>query len=183
MKLTPLGLAGAYLLEPTRFEDGRGFFAVGWNEEEFQQAGLEGHFVQMNSAYNFKRGTVRGLHAQRAPHEETKLVRVVSGAIYDVIVDIRPDSPTCGQWKSMELSVENRRTVYIPPGFLHGYQTLSDDAEVLYLVSDYFAPHAALGAKYDDPAFAIAWPLPVTEISEKDQGWPAFERAVCRLSN
>lgn len=183
LDLTPLELAGAYLSEPKRFKDNRGFFAVGWNEKEFAEAGLDGRFVQMNTAFNQKRGTLRGLHAQKAPHDEAKLVRVVTGAVYDVIVDIRPGSSTYLQWTAVELSAENRRAIYIPPGFLHGYQTLADNTEVLYLVSKNFAPHAACGAKYDDPAFGIRWPLPVTEISEKDLGWPVFERTACPSSS
>lgn len=167
-------IAGAFLIRPVVFPDNRGAFSVAWNREEFETRGLTGDFVQGNISTNHRAGTVRGLHSQHAPHKEAKLIRCVSGAVFDVVVDLRPDSPTYLQWHGMELSAENSHMLYIPHDCLHGFQTLRDQTELNYLVSDYFHPEAARGYRYDDPAFAIAWPLSVTEISEKDLAWPPY---------
>ena len=125
-------------------------------------------------SYNRRKGTLRGMHFQREPHAETKLVRVVRGAIYDVIIDLRPDSPTFKRWIGVELTAENRRALYVPAGFAHGFQTLADDTEVFYQVSAFYTPGAEGGVRYDDPAFAVSWPLPVSVISAKDAAWPDF---------
>jgi dTDP-4-dehydrorhamnose 3,5-epimerase len=130
--------------------------------------------VQINTAFNLRAGTVRGLHFQAAPYAEAKFIRCTRGAIFDVIVDLRPDSPTRGQWLGEELTADNGAMLYVPEGFAHGYQTLRDDTEMYYTTSALFAPKSAGGVRHDDPAFAIAWPLPVSVISEADRNWPAF---------
>jgi dTDP-4-dehydrorhamnose 3,5-epimerase len=169
-------LAGAYIVELKKFEDERGFFARAWCQAEFGELGLVRQFVQANQAYTRKRGTVRGLHYQAEPHSEAKLMRCIQGAIFDVIVDLRPDSPTFKQWLGVELSAQNRRALYIPEGCAHGYQALQDDSEVFYLVSQPYAAQAERGVRWDDPAFAIDWPITASVIiSEKDQNWARFE--------
>jgi dTDP-4-dehydrorhamnose 3,5-epimerase len=164
----------AYLiaLEPTR--DNRGFFARTFCVEEFAAHGLEDNFPQHSISFSARKGTLRGMHFQRNPHGEVKLVRCTRGAIWDVIIDIRPDSPTYRGWQGFELSSSNSRQLYIPKGFAHGFQTLSDDVEVSYLISAPYKPESAHGIRYNDPAFGISWPLSVTEISEKDLHWPDF---------
>jgi dTDP-4-dehydrorhamnose 3,5-epimerase len=159
-------------LEPR--EDNRGFFARVWADDEFAAHGLVSRVVQMNLSYNRVAGTLRGMHFQHAPYAETKLVRCIRGAIYDVIIDLRPDSPTYKRWIGVKLTAANRLALYVPEGFAHGFQTLEDDTEVFYQVSQYYTPSAEGGVRYDDPAFGIEWPLPVTEISEKDKRWPLF---------
>ena len=177
MKFTPTPLAGAYILEPEPIADVRGYFAEAWTKKSFEAQGLNGDFVQGNLSYNKKAGTVRGMHAQHAPFEEEKLVRCIEGAIYDVIVDVRPDSPTYLQWFGVELSVENLKMLYVPKNFLHGFQTLVDNSIVQYQVTQYFSPQAAYGARYDDPAFNIQWPEVQGEriLSEKDLNCPPFQ--------
>jgi dTDP-4-dehydrorhamnose 3,5-epimerase len=167
-------LPGAYIVDLDKREDQRGFFARAWCEREFGDHNLETRFVQGNVSYNRSAGTLRGLHYQVSPHEEVKLVRCISGAIYDVIVDLRPGSPTVGQWIGVELSAQNRRTLYVPRGLAHGFETLVDDAEVFYLVSEFYTPGAERGLRYDDPALGITWPLPISVMSEKDAAWPRF---------
>lgn len=152
--------------------DDRGFFARMFCREEFTAAGLEPVIEQGNQSFNHRAGTLRGMHLQVAPHPETKLVRCISGAIVDIIVDMRPDSPTRLQHVAVELSAENRRALYVPPYFAHGYQTLTDDTEVTYLVSGAYAPIAERGLRHDDPDLGLAWPLPVSMISDKDASWP-----------
>lgn len=174
MIFTPARLDGAWILELEKHADARGFFARTWCRRELAAQGLDADIAQESVSYNVRRGTVRGLHFQRAPHEETKIVRCVRGAVFDVIVDLRPASPQCGRWEGVELSAENRRALYVPKGFAHGFQTLTDDAEVAYQISAFHAPEAAAGYRYDDPAFAIAWPVPVTVISPRDLAWPPF---------
>jgi dTDP-4-dehydrorhamnose 3,5-epimerase len=159
-------------VEPAR--DSRGFFARTFCVDEFAHHGLETSFPQHSVSFSRRRGTMRGMHYQRDPYGEVKLVRCTRGAILDVIIDIRPDSPTYRRWQEFELSSTNGHQLYIPKGFAHGFQSLSDDVEVSYLISTRYRPEAACGIRYDDPAFAIAWPLPVTEISEKDLFWPEF---------
>jgi len=160
------------LLEPAR--DDRGFFARTFCAEEFAAHGLETNYPQHSISFSVHSGTVRGMHYQREPHSEAKLVRCVKGAIWDVIIDIRPESPTYRQWQGFELSSMNGRQLYIPKGFAHGFQTLSNDVEVNYLISEPYAPDSATGIRYDDPALGINWPLAITEISEKDLNWPNF---------
>jgi dTDP-4-dehydrorhamnose 3,5-epimerase len=167
-------LHGAWLIEIEPREDDRGFFARTWCRRELAEHGLDTEIAQESISYNRRRGTLRGLHFQRPPHEETKIVRCARGAISDVIVDLRPHSPTFLRWQAFELTAANHRALYIPKGFAHGFQTLSDDGEVAYQISAFHVPEAAGGYRYDDAAFGVAWPLPVTVISERDRGWPAF---------
>ena len=136
--------------------------------------GLETNYPQHSISFSARRGTIRGMHYQREPHSEVKLVRCVKGAIWDVIIDIRPASPTYRRWEGFELSGENGHQLYIPKGFAHGFQTLSDDVEVSYLISEPYAPQSATGIRYDDPSFGITWPLPLGQIAEKDLHWPTF---------
>lgn len=159
-------------LEPAH--DSRGFFARTFCVDEFEAHGLETSYPQHSISFSVRRGTLRGMHYQHAPHSETKLVRCAKGAIWDVIIDIRPNSPTYRQWQGFELSSVNGHQLYIPKGFAHGFQTLSDDVEVNYLISEPYAPQSAGGIRYNDPTFGIDWPLTVTEISEKDLHWPNF---------
>lgn len=175
MRFEQLGLSGACVVHLEERTDDRGFFARAWCKKEFEEAGLNAEVVQANISYNRKKGTLRGLHYQVEPHGETKLVRCTKGAIYDVIVDLREASNTYRQWFGIELSDRNRRMLFVPEGFAHGFQTLADDSEVFYQVTEYYTPGAERGARFDDPAFTIQWPLPVTVISEKDASWPLFE--------
>ncbi|HEU4984757.1 MAG TPA: dTDP-4-dehydrorhamnose 3,5-epimerase [Nitrososphaera sp.] len=174
MFFTETELAGAYIIDLDRREDNRGFFARTWAQEEFEAHGLNTRVVQANMSYNHTRGTLRGMHYQRAPYAETKLVRCVQGAIYDVIIDLRPESATYKRWIGVELTAQNRRALYIPEGFAHGFQTLADNSDVTYQVSEFYTPGAEGGIRYNDPAFEIQWPLEVTVISEKDKQWPDF---------
>jgi dTDP-4-dehydrorhamnose 3,5-epimerase len=176
MQFHPTKLSDVYLvqLEPAR--DNRGFFARTFCAEEFARHGLQTSFPQHSVSFSLRRGTLRGMHYQRDPHGEVKLVRCTQGAILDVIIDIRPGSPTYHGWQEFELSSANGCQLYIPKGFAHGFQTLSDDVEVSYLISAPYAPESAGGIRHDDPAFAIRWPLSVTEISERDLNWPDFSQ-------
>jgi dTDP-4-dehydrorhamnose 3,5-epimerase len=174
---TELELAGAYVLDLERREDERGFFARAWCADELAEHGLETRLVQANVSFNRRRGTVRGMHMQEPPHAEVKVIRATRGAVYDVIVDLRDGSPTRGRWVGVELSAENGLAVYVPEGFAHGYQTLTDDAETFYLVSEFYAPGAERGYRWDDPGFGIEWPRPEGAIvSEKDASWPDWAR-------
>jgi len=176
MRFTQTELAGAFLvdLEPTA--DDRGDFARSCCAREFQAAGLNTHWPQHNLSRNHAKGTLRGLHYQSAPHEEIKLVRCTRGAIFDVIVDLRPGSPTYCRWAGFELTAENGRALYIPEGFAHGFQTLANDSEVFYLMSEFYHPECARGVRWDDPAFGIGWPLPMDSISGRDSDWPILAR-------
>jgi dTDP-4-dehydrorhamnose 3,5-epimerase len=176
VKLTQIDIAGAWLMEPDFITDGRGSFARVFCEEEFSRRGLETHFPQHSISRNLRRGTLRGLHFQTPPHAETKLVACPRGAIFDVCVDLRPDSPTYCRWAAVELSAENGRRFLIPKGCAHGFQTLTDDAEVHYFISTPYEATASSGVRYDDPAFGVDWPLPVGVIADKDRGWPDFAR-------
>lgn len=177
MQFTPTPLEGAYLVDLAPHTDERGFFARTFCQHEFADHGLVPTVAQCNTSYNHVRGTLRGMHYQMPPAAETKFVRCIRGAIQDVIIDLRPDSPTFLQHVGVELTAENRRALYVPELFAHGYQTLEDDTEVLYQVSEFYTPGEERGLRHDDPRFAIAWPLPVTVISDKDAAWPAFEVA------
>jgi dTDP-4-dehydrorhamnose 3,5-epimerase len=177
---TETHLAGAFVIELERREDDRGFFARTFCQHEFAEHGLEPVIVQANVAFNKRRGTLRGMHFQYPPAAETKYVTCPRGGVLDVIVDLRPDSPTWLQHLSVELTAANRRGLLVPPLFAHGYQTLTDDAEVTYLVSEYFTPESERGVRYDDPAIGIRWPLPVAAISEKDAAWPLVDRKPAR---
>lgn len=174
MLFTPTELAGAYIIDFQQREDARGFFAHAWSRAEFEQHGLTGQIVDINFSYNRSRGTVRGMHFQNAPYAQVKVVRCVRGAIYDAIVDLRPASPTFRRWIGVELTADNHRALYVPEGFAHGFQTLEADCDVLYLVSEIYAPSAEGGVRYDDPAFGVEWPLPATVISERDLAWATF---------
>lgn len=174
MIFTQTELKDALIIDPEIREDARGFFARIWCQDELGGQGINTNVVQVNMSYSRTRGTLRGMHYQRAPHAETKLVRCTMGAIYDVIVDIRPGSPTYLRWIGVELSAQNHRMLYIPEGFAHGFQTLTDDVEVTYQVTAFYTPSAEGGARYNDPAFGITWPLDVTVISDKDRSWADF---------
>jgi dTDP-4-dehydrorhamnose 3,5-epimerase len=174
MQFTPTKIAGAYLVAPHRIDDHRGYFARGWCERELLEHGLTGAMVQLNIGFSHHQGTIRGLHYQLPPHAEAKFVRCTRGAIFDVVVDLRHDSPTRAQWVGAELSEANGLMLYAPPGCAHGYQTLVDNTEAYYLTSLPYAPDAARGVRYNDPAFGIVWPLAVSTISQADSDWPDF---------
>jgi dTDP-4-dehydrorhamnose 3,5-epimerase len=180
MIFRPTQLDGALLINLEPREDERGFFARLWCRQELAAQGLDTDIAQESLSFNWRRGTVRGLHFQRAPHEETKIVRCTSGGIFDAIVDLRPQSPTYLRSQGFELTAENRTALYVPKGFAHGFQTLADNAEIIYQISEFYVPSSAGGYRYDDVAFRIAWPLPVTEISERDLSWPAFKPGIVR---
>ncbi len=176
MILNETKLKGAYILGSERYEDERGFFAQGWSEEGLARLGVEAHFVAGNISYNKRRGTLRGMHYQAAPHGQAKLVRCTRGAVYDVGIDLRPDSPTFKQWVGVELSAENRLMLYVPAEFAHGYLALEDDTEVHYLVTKSYAPHSSRGVRWDDPAFGVEWPhAGELIINERDRTYTDFQ--------
>lgn len=175
MRFVPTKLDGAYLLELERHEDERGFFARTWCRDELGAHGLATEVAQCSISRNALEGTLRGLHFQTAPHEEVKLVRCTNGAIFDVIVDLRPESPTRRGWFGVELDAERGAALYIPKGFAHGFQTLADESEVFYMMSDPYVPTASAGVRWDDPAFEIEWPLPVRTMSDRDRSWPDYQ--------
>jgi dTDP-4-dehydrorhamnose 3,5-epimerase len=177
MIFTETALAGAYLVELERLEDDRGFFARSFCAEEFLAKGLTPTLSQCSVSFNSRRATLRGLHFQAAPHAETKLVRCTSGAIHDVIVDLRPDSPSHRRWLGVDLTADNRRALYVPAGFAHGFITLEDCSEVLYMMSVAHAPGFARGVRWNDPALAIRWPLEPEHMAERDAGYPLLEAA------
>lgn len=168
----PTPLQDAVLIEIEKRGDERGYFARTFCAEEFTQAGLSDTFVQANHSANLRRGTLRGMHFQRAPHREVKLVRCVKGAIFDVIIDLRRDSSTYGRWHGFELTEKNGHALYVPGGFAHGFQTLGEDTHVAYQVSCSYTPAAEGGVRWNDPAFGIVWPLEPTVLSAKDASWP-----------
>jgi dTDP-4-dehydrorhamnose 3,5-epimerase len=174
VRFTPTALAGAWLIDVEPAEDERGYFARTWCRREFAEHGIDCEFVQASVSYNRAAGTLRGMHFQRSPHDESKLIRCVRGALYDVIVDVRRDSGTYGHWFGVELSAENRRALFVPEGFAHGFVTLVDRTEVFYQISAYYTPGHAAGLRYDDPALAIEWPVEVKVIADKDREWPDF---------
>jgi dTDP-4-dehydrorhamnose 3,5-epimerase len=167
-------LKGAYFIDIKKIEDERGFFARGWCQNEFKDHNLNPSMVQLNIGFSLKRGTLRGMHFQKSPWDEAKLVRCTKGAVYDVIVDLRPKSSTHKQWVGIELSEENRRMIYSPEGFAHGYLTLVDNAEIYYQTTQFYAPDFATGVRFDDPAFNIVWPFPAEIISHQDRNWPLY---------
>ena len=175
MRFRKTSLAGVILVEAESHADDRGSFYRSFCVREFEAHGLPGAFVQSSVSRNRRRGTLRGLHWQSDPHPEGKLVRCVRGAAYDVIVDLRRDSPTFCRWFSVELNEENMTALYIPPGFAHGFQTLRDDTDILYQMTEFHAPELATGARWNDPAFGIEWPLDVAVISARDQAYQDFE--------
>jgi len=172
MIFTPTSLAGSYIVELEPFSDDRGWFARFYCKQEFQQIGHQQEWVQLNHSFTTKKGTIRGMHFQKPPFREIKMVRCISGSIFDVIIDIRKDSPTFLQWTGVELSAENKKMLYIPEGFAHGFQTLSDNCELIYHHSAFYTPNSEGGIRYDDPQVSINWPLPVTIISERDANHP-----------
>jgi dTDP-4-dehydrorhamnose 3,5-epimerase len=175
VKFVPVSLEGAQLVELEPHEDERGFFARMWCREEFEAHGLSPELAQSSISRNARSGTLRGLHFQRAPHEEAKLVHCTRGAIFDVIVDLRPDSPSHLAWFGVELDAARGAGLYVPEGFAHGFQTLVDDTDVLYMISRAYAPDAAAGLRWDDPALAIEWPPAAARtISERDRAWPSL---------
>lgn len=174
MKFLETKLKDAWIIDIDEISDERGFFARTWCQKEFEAHGLTPRLAQANLSHNNKKGTLRGLHYQVAPHEETKLVRCTRGALYDVIVDLRPQSPSHLQWIGVELTAANHRILYVPEGFAHGLLTLEDDTEAIYQISEFYTPGAERGARYDDPAFGIDWPLAVSVISDKDANWPDY---------
>ena len=175
MNFTQTDLPGAYAIDIEPIDDARGFFARAWCARELDEQGLEARVSQCNVSYNKRKGTLRGMHFQVAPHEEVKLIRCTRGALYDVIIDLRTDSPTYQKWVGFELNEDNRRMLYVPRGFAHGYQTLVDDTESFYMVSEFYTSGAESGVRWNDPAFAIRWPLAEpTAISSKDASWPNF---------
>ncbi len=177
MRFTATSLAGAVLVDIERHEDERGFFARTWCAREFAAHGLCADLAQCSLSRSARAGTLRGMHFQRPPHAEAKLVRCLVGAVWDVVIDLRRDSPSYGRWQGFELAAADRRALYVPPGFAHGHQALSDGAELFYMISAFYEPAAAAGLRHDDPAFAMSWPLPVAVISERDRSWPDFQLA------
>jgi len=175
VKFTELQLKGAYVIQPERSPDERGFFARSWCVREFGSFGLETRLVQCNISYNRKKGTLRGMHYQVAPCQEDKLVRCTRGAIHDVIVDFRRKSETFGKHIGVTLTAENRTMLHIPKGFAHGFLTLEDDTEVHYQMSEFYAPECARGLRWDDPFLEIVWPAEVRVVSEKDRSYPNFD--------
>jgi len=174
MRAIETGLAGAVVVEPTPATDERGFFARTWCARTFAAWGLDPALTQCSVSFNHRRGTLRGMHYQADPHGEAKLVRCTRGAIFDVIVDVRPGSPTYGRWFGAELTPDNHLGLFIPTGFAHGFQTLADDSEVFYQISVEYVAAAARGIRHDDPAIGIVWPLPVAVISERDRALPVL---------
>lgn len=175
MKFTPLKLAGAYTIELEPIHDHRGFNARQWCAHEFAAHGLETKVAQSNIIRNRQRGTLRGFHYQVPPKAETKVFRVTRGAIFDVIIDLRPGSKTHGEWTSVELSANSYTMLYVPAGFAQAFQTLEADTELIYQVTEFYSPAFGRGIRYDDPAFAIPWPLEVSVISDQDRHWPDFK--------
>lgn len=175
MEFQQTNIEGAYLVVPRKIGDDRGFFARAWCEQEYRDAGLKDRIVQSNMAVSVHKGTLRGLHFQSAPHAEVKIVRCVRGAMFDVIVDLRPDSPTYRKWIGHRLDTVNHHALYVPEGCATGYMTLEDDTEMYYHTTAAYAPDAASGVRYDDPAFGIEWPMTPTVVSEQDQAWPHLD--------
>lgn len=170
-----LELSGAHLIELEPHRDERGFFARTWCRREFEQAGLETRVAQRSLSYSERRGTLRGMHFQAPPRQEVKLIRCVRGALHDVIVDLRPGSATLGEHLAVELTADGRRALYVPEGFAHGFQTLQDDTEVHYQMSEFYAPEHARGYRPDDPSFGIDWPVAPAIVKDRDRQWPDFD--------
>jgi dTDP-4-dehydrorhamnose 3,5-epimerase len=177
MIFTATKLDGVWRIDLELRRDDRGFFARTWCQREFAEHGIDSRCVQSNIAFNRQRGTLRGVHFNAHPHEEAKLVRCIRGALHCVVLDLRERSETREHWIAVELSADSHRGLWVPKGCALGYQTLADDTEVLYLMSDFYVPEAARGIRYDDPAFGFRWPLPVSVISAADQSWPPYHRS------
>ena len=176
MKFTPVSIEGAFIVELEPLGDDRGFFARSFCQEEFHQQGIDPLVAQCNISFNQQRGTLRGLHYQVKPHEEAKLVRCTQGAIWDVIVDLRENSPTRYRWFAAELTAENRRALYVPRGLAHGFQTLTDNSEVFYQMSEFYHPESARGMRWNDPVIGITWPVDNPVLSPRDKSYPLLER-------
>jgi dTDP-4-dehydrorhamnose 3,5-epimerase len=172
MHFTQTKIAGAKVIDPSPRADDRGRFIRAWCAKEFAENGIQFVPVQANMGYSFRKGTTRGMHFQTSAAPEAKLVRCTRGSMFDVVLDLRPESPSYGQWYGVELSAENGRMLFLPELCAHGYQTLEDDTEMHYMASGYYTPAAAKGVRFDDPAFMIAWPLTATAVSEQDRNWP-----------
>lgn len=175
MIFTPTPLNGSFVIEPEQFTDNRGWFARYYCKKEFNKIGHEKEWVQMNHSFTAHKGTIRGMHYQVAPYKEIKMIKCIAGAVFDVIIDLRTGSPTFLRWFGVELSSQNRKMIYIPEGFAHGFQSLSDDAELLYHHSAYYTPGAEGGIRYDDPVIKIEWPLPLSIISGRDSTHPYID--------
>jgi dTDP-4-dehydrorhamnose 3,5-epimerase len=171
MLFTETKLSGAFIIELERMHDARGFFARSWSQREWEAQQLNPRLLECNISFNQKKGTLRGMHYQDPPDAQTKLVRCTAGAVYDVIIDMRADSPTFKQWFAVELTAENHRMLYIPEGLAHGFQTLAEDTEVFYQMSAYYVPASARGVRWNDPAFGIEWPLEVEVIAPRDAAY------------
>jgi dTDP-4-dehydrorhamnose 3,5-epimerase len=171
---TETALPGAWIVDLERLEDARGFFARSWCERDFQERGLNPRLVQCNVSFNKCRGTLRGMHYQAVPHREAKLIRCTRGAIHDVIIDLRPDSPAFRRHEAVVLDADSRRMLYVPEGVAHGFQTLEDETEVFYQMSEFYAPDHARGVRWDDPVFGIRWPDAERTISDHDRSYPDF---------
>lgn len=174
MRFRESKIPGAWIIDPAPIADHRGFFATTWSPDELTQRGMSPALAQCNLAFNHKRGTLRGMHFQNSPHAQAKLIRATRGALLDVIVDLREGSPAFKQWDAIELTADNHRMIYVPEGIAHGYLTLADETEAYYHVSSPWVPEAESGVRWDDPAFAIAWPFAPLVVSERDQAWPPF---------
>lgn len=175
MNFIKTGLEGVWLIEPSPHSDHRGRFMRAWCAREFEEHGVSFSPVQANLGFSTQKGTVRGMHFQEKPALEAKLVRCTRGSMFDVAVDLRPDSPTYGKWYGVELTAENGRMLYVPEQCAHGYQTLEDNTEMYYMASQFYTPSAVRGVLFDDPAFNIEWPLVATAVSEQDRKWPRME--------
>lgn len=180
MRFIETALPGAYILEPEPIQDERGFFARTWCREEFERHNLDAAVAQCSISFNKRKGTLRGMHYQIAPHAETKLVRCTRGAVYDVAVDLRRDSPSFGRWVGVELTAANHKLLYIPAGMAHGFLSLEDNTEVFYQISPAYSAAHARGVRWDDPLFDIKWPPGEKVLSERDRSWPAFDAGTPR---
>lgn len=174
MKFTPTPVQGAYVIDVNRIGDSRGYFGRLWCENEFREQGLVSHIKQSNIGFSPQAGTLRGLHYQKNPFEEVKIVRCTQGSVFDVVLDVRPDSSTFRKWYGIELNPENASMLYVPEGCATGYLTLEDNSEIYYHTSEFYAPDAATGVRYDDPLFDIQWPREITVLSDNDVSWPDF---------
>jgi dTDP-4-dehydrorhamnose 3,5-epimerase len=175
MIFTKTKLSGAHIIEIEKCSDERGFFARTWDSKIFKKKGLNPNLVQCNISFNKEKGTVRGMHFQKSPYEEDKIIRCTKGKIYDIIIDLRKNSPTFTKWEGFELSEENYKMLYIPKGFAHGFQTIEKNSEIFYQMSEYFMPEYASGIIWNDPLLKIVWPLPISTISKKDLSYSNFK--------
>lgn len=176
MRFAETEISGAWVIDPNPHEDNRGRFMRAWCAREFLEHGIEFSPIQANMGFSLCKGTVRGMHYQMAPAPEAKLIRCTRGVMFDVVLDLRPGSPSFGEWYGVELSAENGRMLYIPEQCAHGYQTLEDETEMYYMASAFYTPSAARGVRFDDPAFGIQWPLAATLVSQQDLTWPLLQR-------